>query len=171
MLRNILTVAFYNLFQPIFDFAESAHGAKYARRISYFPARSRPVRHGRASTLSGPFWNREGAIHIFGTCSRSSRRVNAGRRYRFLHWVRVVLWPLPVLTLVRAWGATIRSTVPRGQATSVGVTVSQPSLRRLANKMQARQLRFKIRRSIDFPAAPRDAHRYTFAIPYWRTMN
>lgn len=24
-------------------------------------------------------------------------------RYRVLHWVRIALWPLPVLTLVRAW--------------------------------------------------------------------
>jgi hypothetical protein len=30
-------------------------------------------------------------------------------RYRILHWVRAVLWPLPVLTLVRAWRGTIRS--------------------------------------------------------------
>jgi hypothetical protein len=30
MLRNVLTVAFYDPFQPIFDFAESAHAGKYA---------------------------------------------------------------------------------------------------------------------------------------------
>jgi hypothetical protein len=35
-------------------------------------------------------------------------------RYWILHWVRVVLWPLPVLTFVRAWRATIRSAVPQG---------------------------------------------------------
>jgi hypothetical protein len=40
MLRNVLTVAFYDLLQPIFDFAESAHAAKYARGIGHFPARS-----------------------------------------------------------------------------------------------------------------------------------
>jgi hypothetical protein len=40
MLRNVFTVAFYDPFQPIFDFAESAHAAKYARRIDDFPARN-----------------------------------------------------------------------------------------------------------------------------------
>jgi hypothetical protein len=38
MVRNVLTVAFYDPLQPIFDFAESAHAAKYARRIGHFPA-------------------------------------------------------------------------------------------------------------------------------------
>ena len=40
MVRNVLTVAFYDPFQPIFDFAESAHAVKYARRIGDFPARN-----------------------------------------------------------------------------------------------------------------------------------
>src|SRR3984893_5745571 len=31
-----------------------------------------------------------------------------------LHWVRVVLWPLPVLTFVRTWRATIRSAASQG---------------------------------------------------------
>jgi hypothetical protein len=39
MLRDVLTVAFHDPFQPIFDF-ESAHAAKYARRIGHFPARN-----------------------------------------------------------------------------------------------------------------------------------
>jgi hypothetical protein len=40
MVRTVLTVAFYDPLQPIFDFAESAHAAKYARRIGHFPARN-----------------------------------------------------------------------------------------------------------------------------------
>ena len=41
MVRNVLAVVFYDPFQPIFDFfAESAHAAKYARRIGDFPARN-----------------------------------------------------------------------------------------------------------------------------------
>jgi hypothetical protein len=40
MVCNVLAVAFYNPLQPIFDFAESAHAAKYARRIGHFPARN-----------------------------------------------------------------------------------------------------------------------------------
>jgi hypothetical protein len=40
MVRNVLAVAFYSPLQPIFDFAESAHAAKYARRIGHFPARN-----------------------------------------------------------------------------------------------------------------------------------
>jgi hypothetical protein len=40
MVRNGLAVAFHGPLQPIFDFAESAHAAKYARRIGDFPARN-----------------------------------------------------------------------------------------------------------------------------------
>jgi hypothetical protein len=40
MVRNVLTVAFHDPLQAIFDFAESAHAAKYARRITDFPARN-----------------------------------------------------------------------------------------------------------------------------------
>jgi len=43
MLRNVLTVAFYDVFQPIFDFAESAHAAKYAPRFGHFPARNAAI--------------------------------------------------------------------------------------------------------------------------------
>ena len=38
MVRKVLTVAFYDPLQPIFDFAESAHATKYAPRTGHFPA-------------------------------------------------------------------------------------------------------------------------------------
>jgi hypothetical protein len=34
-------------------------------------------------------------------------------RYWTLHWVRVVLWPLPVLTLFRLGRATVSTIRPR----------------------------------------------------------
>jgi hypothetical protein len=40
MVRNVHTIAFHDPLQPIFDFTESAHTAKYARRIGSFPARN-----------------------------------------------------------------------------------------------------------------------------------
>jgi hypothetical protein len=40
MVCNVVTVAFHDPLQPIFDFAESAHAGKYARRIGDFPARN-----------------------------------------------------------------------------------------------------------------------------------
>ena len=57
MVRTVLTVAFYDPFQPIFDFAESAHAAKYARRIGDFPARN-------AALGLGPF-----PTHVRDACS------------------------------------------------------------------------------------------------------
>lgn len=35
--------------------------------------------------------------------------MSANTRYWALHWIRVLLWPLPVLTLVRAGRALRRS--------------------------------------------------------------
>jgi hypothetical protein len=58
MLRNVLTVAFYDPFQPIFDFAESAHAVKYARRIGDFPARNAALFNGPTTQAAvvGAVW-------------------------------------------------------------------------------------------------------------------
>jgi hypothetical protein len=46
---------------------------------------------------------------LFVLCHNFSREheMSPGARYWHLHWLRVVLWPLPVLTLFKVGRATV----------------------------------------------------------------
>lgn len=59
------------------------------------------------------FRNREWATLIGDTASSPGGQMKDRTRYWIFHWVRVVLWPVPVLTLLKVWRAANRPVVAR----------------------------------------------------------
>jgi hypothetical protein len=55
-------------------------------------------------------------IHSCAPRDQPEGKMSSNARYRTLHWIRVGLWPLPVLTLFRVWSRASESNAPLGRA-------------------------------------------------------